>query len=592
MNPSRSRWRLLLFYLRPQMRRVVILALLILGVTALQVISPQLVRRFLDAAETGTTLNELVSTAAFFVGIAIIIQLLKLMVAYLSEVVAWTATNNLRADLALHCLKLDMSFHKLHKPGELIERIDGDVNLLANFFSQLVIQLTSNLLLVAAVAILLWLVDWRVGLSITLVALAGLLWLNGFNKRIVPRWEAVRQVETTLFGYLEEWLTGTEEIVTNGAAPYVMRRLYQQSRQRWQQRRATERLNVAIMMPPLAVPILCYIAAYIWTTVLFRDSVLSIGTVFVIFFYINIIRDPLWEIRRQVQDLQRASASLNRISNLFGEQSTISEGSKLSLPPTPLSVRFDHVSFHYADDKKTAVLDDLSFELAAGERLGLLGRTGSGKSTLTRLLFRFYDPTHGAISLGGSDGRSIDLRQVSQSMVRSRIGLVTQEVQLFHATVRDNLTLFDDSVSGEQIMAALDELGLRRWLASLPDGLNTRLEGGESLSAGEAQLLALGRVLLADPGLIILDEASSRLDPATEGLLEQALDRLLAGRTAIIIAHRLATVARADKIMILADGRVIEYGDRETLTSDPESRFRELLATGLEIPGVPQGTAR
>ena len=160
--------------------------------------------------------------------------------------------------------------------------------------------------------------------------------------------------------------------------------------------------------------------------------------------------------------------------------------------------------------------------------------------------------------------------------------MVTQEVQLVHASVRDNLTLFDDDMEDGKILSALDELGLRPWLDSLPEGLDTVLEAGESLSAGEAQLLALGRVFLSDAGLVILDEASSRLDPATEQLLEQAISKLLVGRTAIIIAHRLATVGRADEIMILADGRIAETGNRVALEADPSSRFAHLLKVGLE----------
>jgi ATP-binding cassette, subfamily B, bacterial len=159
--------------------------------------------------------------------------------------------------------------------------------------------------------------------------------------------------------------------------------------------------------------------------------------------------------------------------------------------------------------------------------------------------------------------------------------MVTQEVQLFHASLRDNLTLFNDAIADEQILAALTHLGLRDWLNDLPDGLDTTLEADDSLSAGEAQLLALGRVFLADPGLIILDEASSRLDPATEHLIEQALDTLLAGRTVIIIAHHLATVQRADEIMILENGRLLEHGKRLDLAQDNDSRFYHLLQTGM-----------
>ncbi len=606
-NSSFRRYGRLLFrYLKPQKGRVALLALLILGSIALQLINPQLVRRFLDAAETGRTLDELVRTAVLFTGIAVLAQLILLAGTYVGEIVAWTATNDLRADLALHCLKLDMSFHKTHKPGELIERVDGDVNQLANFFSQLIIQLGSNLLLVFGVLVLLWLEDWRVGVSVTAVAFIGLAILNQLNRYLVPRWQKVRALEADLFGYLEEWLTGTEEIQTNGAAPYIMRRLYELMRRRWRLVQSAMRLNVWVIGLPIIVPGIAYVVAFFWGDHLFRSSVMTVGTVYLIFYYIDVIRGPLWAIQRQVQDLQRAAASLNRITALFAEQPTIHDGSRAVLPDGPLAVQFDRMSFVYDDDlaaassvmhqpsadgkspdyglritdyNRFAVLKNVAFTLQPGRILGLLGRTGSGKTTISRLLLRFYDPTEGAIRLG--NGRLIDLRHTTQSEIRRRVGMVTQDVELFHASVRDNLTLFDDAVDDGRLFTALNELGLTDWLAALPDGLDTRLDASHSLSSGEAQLLALARVFLSDPGLVILDEASSRLDPATEALLERAIDKLLAGRTAVIIAHRLHTVQRADEIMVLGNGRILEHGDRAVLAADPTSEFYSLLQTGL-----------
>jgi ATP-binding cassette subfamily B protein len=193
-------------------------------------------------------------------------------------------------------------------------------------------------------------------------------------------------------------------------------------------------------------------------------------------------------------------------------------------------------------------------------------------------VFRLYDPTAGQIVLGGANVRDAELKSL-----RGHVALVTQDVQLFQASVRDNLAFFDRSITDEQIRAAIEELGMGDWYRSLPEGLDTRLEtGGRSLSAGEAQLLAFTRVLLHDPGLVVLDEASSRLDPATEQRIEHAVDRLLRNRTAVVIAHRLGTVRRADGVMILEDGRVAEHGERERLAGDPTSRFYSLLQTGLE----------
>jgi ABC-type multidrug transport system fused ATPase/permease subunit len=223
-------------------------------------------------------------------------------------------------------------------------------------------------------------------------------------------------------------------------------------------------------------------------------------------------------------------------------------------------------------------LHDISFRLEPGQVLGLLGRTGSGKTSLSRLLFRLYEANAGVIRLN-----DVDLRRLDLAGLRQRVGLVTQEVQLFQASLRDNLTLFDPAISDERILESFEVLGLSPWYRALPHDLDTELMGdNSSLSAGEAQLLALTRIFLKDPGLVILDEASSRLDPATEQLLERAMDRLLQQRTAIIIAHRLSTVRRADQIMILEQGRIKEYGRYQALATQPGSVFSQLLQTGLQ----------
>jgi ABC-type multidrug transport system fused ATPase/permease subunit len=285
-----------------------------------------------------------------------------------------------------------------------------------------------------------------------------------------------------------------------------------------------------------------------------------------------------------MEDLQKAGAGIVRVQELAAATSALHDpAAPVPLPSGALDVAFDGVSFGYGDDEM--VLEDLSFRLAPGTVLGLLGRTGSGKTTISRLLFRLYDPASGAIRLGG-----IDLRDAQRADIRGRVGMVTQDVQLFRATVRDNVTFFDRAVDDERILAALEDLGLADWYAGLPEGLDTVLgAGGAGVSAGEAQLLAFTRVFLKDPGLVILDEASSRLDPATERLIERAVERLLVGRTGIIIAHRLATILRADQVMILERGRIAEYGDRVALTNDPDSRLAALLRTGLEAVGESAG---
>jgi ABC-type multidrug transport system fused ATPase/permease subunit len=275
------------------------------------------------------------------------------------------------------------------------------------------------------------------------------------------------------------------------------------------------------------------------SAMLFKAGTLTIGTIYLIFQCTEMLIQPSEQIRKEVQDLQQADASIGRVETLLGTAPRVVDGPGAALPPGRLSVELDSVSFGYAEDAPT--LRDVSISLAPGRVLGVVGRTGSGKTTLTRLLLRFYDPLAGIVRLGG-----VDVRGVRLAAVRGRIGLVTQEVNLFDASVRDNLTLFDDSVPDERIRAALDTLGLAGWLRELPRELDTQLgHGGAGISAGQAQALACARILLRNPDLVILDEPSSRLDPATDRLVHTALGRLLEGRTGIIVAHRLATLAYA-----------------------------------------------
>jgi ABC-type multidrug transport system fused ATPase/permease subunit len=497
-------------------------------------------------------------------------------VTYLGEKVAWTATNALRAELAWHCLNLDMSFHNHHTPGELIERIDGDVTQLAKFFSEFVIMLVGNLLLLGGILVVMFLEDWRVGLAFSIYAVVTLLILNRLRDIAILDHKARRQANADLFGFIEEQLSGTEDIRSSGAVDYSLRELYRfQAGILHHERKAQfKRFIIEVVMAALVIlgNILAIASGYF----LFIGGSITIGTVYLFVHYINMLEIPLWTLTHEVESFQTIGACIERLSELRQIQPDVVDGDGVDFPDGALSITFDGVSFAYNSDD--AVLKDLSFSLQPCSILGLLGRTGSGKSTLARLIFRLYDPTTGSIKLDGFDSRQAQLQAL-----RRRVALVTQDVQLFHASLRDNLTFFDPTISDERLYQAIQELELYDWFASLPQGLDTPLEsGGRSLSAGEAQLLAFTRVYLRDPGLIILDEASSRLDPATEQRLERAMKKLLLNRTAILIAHRLITVQKAHQILILDQGCVSEYGDRIQLSNDPSSQFFHLLQTGLE----------
>jgi len=582
--PLKRYWNLLVRYLQPQWGTVMLLAVLLVGGIGLQLLKPQILRAFIDAVGAGDAVAALARKALVFIGVAVAGQAVSLYVTYLGETVAWKATNALRLDLTVHCLKLDMAFHKAHTPGELIERIDGDVSTLGGFFSEMALRLLANTLLAVGIVVLLFVEDWRAGLIGVGYAICAFVVLNAVRRPLARAWGEQRQAEADLSGFFGERFSGTEDIRANGAEPYVMRRLYALMRrvsQTWIKAMMVQGVSFdAVWMVTLAAKIAA-LAVGAW---LFFDGRATLGTVYLIFGYVSQMEEPMNAIRHRIDELQQASASIARVEELLRLAPSVVEAPNLTgaLPPGPLAVAVDGVSFHYADapvaNGTDAVLRDVSFALEPGKVLGLLGRTGSGKTTLSRLLFRLYDPTAGAIRLGDADVRDVKL-----SALRERVGLVTQDVQLFRATVRDNLTLFKSGFADARLLETLYTLGLGTWYQSLPHGLDTVLQtGSQGLSAGQAQLLAFARVFLRDPGLIILDEASSRLDPATEHLVERAIDLLLANRTAIVIAHRLSTVERADAILILEGGQVVEYGAREALVADPRSRFSRLLRTGLE----------
>ena len=586
---------LLRAYLTPLKGQVAVLAVLLAGGVGLQLLNPQIVRGYLDAAQAGAAPAALAGAALAFLGLAVLGQAVALAETYVAADVGWRATNALRADLAAHCLALDLVFHHARTPGELIERVDGDVSTLAGFFSRFAVVVVGNALLLLGIVALVLREDPRMGLlflGFSAASVGVALWVRGV---VAPYARAQRQASAALFAFLEERLAALPDLRANGAQAYTLYRAERLLRALFRRARAAV---VAGMLQDVRwlVDSAAWVATFALVAALFRQGELTLGGAYLLVQYRSMLNRPLGQIVRQLRDFQQASASAQRVGDLLATAPGVTDGGRTALPAGPLDVAFDRVSFRYrgqvppesgppaAGAAGAAALRDVSFALPAGRVLGLVGRTGSGKSTLSRLLFRFYDAGAGAVRIGG-----VDVRDLTLDALRDRVGLVTQDVQLFRATVRDNVTLFDPGASDRRVAAALADVGLDGWLAALPAGLDTPLgAGGTGLSAGEAQLLAFARVFLRDPGVVVLDEASSRLDPATERRVDGAVGRLLTARTGVVIAHRLETVQRVDDVLVLEDGAVAEYGPRARLAADPGSRFAALLRAGaLDGPAAP-----
>ncbi|MEU3183983.1 ABC transporter ATP-binding protein [Streptomyces sp. NPDC006923] len=564
-------------YTRGEWRSMTVLAVLVPAAVGLQLAAPEVMRRFIDGALNGRPTDALLQLALWYLAFAVGQLIASVASDYAATRLAWRGTNRLRDDLVAHCLRRPARFYQRYPPGELVDRMDGDVTRLAGVMSVLLLEIVAQALLVAGILAALFHLDWRFGLVFAPFALATLLLLRRLVGRAVPFVAARRASGAELVGFLEERLAGAEDLRTNGAVPFTMRALETRLGVLYDRARRAARVSVQWPATTQGLSTVSVVLALVLSVWLRAAGQISTGTTFAVLSYAMLLRRPLQSITTRFQDIEEAVVSVRRIGELLREGGTGPRGTR-RLPARPLDARFDAVSFAYRTGEP--VLREVSFALRPGERLGVVGRTGSGKSTVVRLLFGLHHPARGSVTIGGREVRTLDVRSL-----RTRVALITQEVHVFHATLRDNLTFFDGSVEDGRLLAALDEAGLDTWYRELPEGLDTVLgTGARGVSAGQEQLVALARAFLRDPAVVLMDEPSARLDPHTEQLLAPAMERLLHGRTAVMVHHRLHALRQVDRILVLEEGRAVEQGPRGELAADPASRYHGLLRTG--------GTAR
>lgn len=563
-------------YLKPYIGQVILLGILLVIYNGIQIANPQVIRIYIDAVFADTLDKKAILFASLmYIGFSLIHRSVYVVVRYLSQKLAWATTNDLRVDLTNHCMNLDMTFHNQYKTGEMIERIDGDASSLSEFFSTFSIYFFGSLILLIGVLTAVFIEKWVYGVLFLGFAFLALIAFYFVRNVSSPLWKKARESTTALFGHIEESVSGLEDIKGNGADEFLMKRFHEVSQTDFKNKnkamivsRTYYAINVA-MRAILNIGIL--VVSYYLSSFLETDP----GVIYLLLTYGTNLLWPLRLLLWQIEQLQNSLANVERINEFFQIKTKIIDDGEIIFPEGKVSLAFDNLDFGYSEN---LVLKDISFNLEPGRTIGLVGQTGSGKTTLARLVFRLYDPKSGKIRVNGINTKNFPLKEL-----RSNVAYVTQDVELFKASIRDNVTFFDKEIPEEVILDIFKDIGLETWYNNLPNGLETIIKSEEcGLSAGEEQLLALTRAFLKDPKIVILDEASSRLDPATERQIEIALEKLLHGRSAIIIAHRLTTLYKVDDVLILSNGEMMEYGSREDLAKNPESQFSILLQKGME----------
>lgn len=476
------------------------------------------------------------------------------------------ALYGLRTRLFDHIHRLSLADHGEEKRGALVSRVTSDIETLQQFFSwgALAFLLDGTLMVVVAVVMLSY--DWLLTIVVFVIASPIFLILGRMQRRLVASYSRTRELNADVLGAIGEMVTGAEVLHLHGAQSHPARRIAALLHDRTKAFvRAS--INGAVLFPMGEVfSVFCVCGIAVVGVARGPGAGLTAGSLIGFVFLTYRFLEPIGEFTEIFDQTQSAVASLRRVMGVLDTPvGPPPPRNPVQLPPGRLTIDVRDVTFAYrsrdAEFEEDAVLHDINLHIPAGQVVALVGRTGSGKTTLGKLIARFADPGDGSILVGG-----IDLRDVANETLRSRLVVVSQEPFLFDDTILANMQFANPTATEGECSAALAALDLLDWLESLEAGLRTRVgERGTSLSAGERQLVALGRAALADPDILILDEATSSVDALTEVRLSHALDRLARGRTSIAIAHRLSTAARADRVIVLDHGRVVEDGAHRDL---------------------------
>jgi ATP-binding cassette subfamily B protein len=544
----------LLPYFRPYAGRAILTVVLMLVVTAAGLAGPAVAKVAIDDGISAGDRGTLLVAVALFVGAGLIGWLAGYHQTFLSSWVGERVLLDLRTDTFRHLMRLELGYHERNPTGRTVSRLTSDIEAISQLVTDGVSSLVINgLTFVGVVAILF---SYDVELALLAFAIFPPLAVGTAAFRIYSTraYRRTRERVADVLANLQETLSGIRVVQGFGRqepAEEAFRRVNDEYRKA---NMATIKLSGAYfpgveLLSGVGTALILYFGS---TRVLDQD--LTVGLMIAFIGYLSSFFDPIQQLSQLYNTFQSAMAALEKILGVLETEPALADApGAAALPALAGEVELRHVSFGY---DREPVLHDVDLRVRAGETVALVGPTGAGKSTIAKLIARFYDPDEGAVLIDGHD-----LRAVRQASLHDQLAIVPQEGHLFAGTLADNLRFGRPEATDEEILAALAAVGALDFVEGLPDGLETELaERGAGLSAGQRQLISFARALVADPRLLILDEATSSVDVRTEARIEEALEILLAGRTAIVIAHRLSTIRNADRIVVLHDGRIAEEG--------------------------------
>ncbi len=484
----------------------------------------------------------------------------------------------LRLRAFAHLQRLSMSFYDREKAGVLVSRLTSDIDAVAELLQMGLLMLVTNSLLLVLAIIVLGLVSWQL-LLVCLLALPGVVVASRkFQRDSNERYLEVRDRIGSTLAQLQEGISGVRVVQAHGAEDRETVRFAEGNGKLYRAHLDSVWVQAWYLSVIELSSLVTTAVVVLVGGLMVGEGIATIGTVAFFILTLSNLFEPVQQLSQLFNMLQSAGAGLRKVYGLLDEEVELGERPGAVDLPTSGDLELDGVRFAYGDGP--TVVDDVDLVIHEGERLALVGPTGAGKSTVAKLAARFYDPVEGAVRYGG-----VDLRDATMASLRERMVVVPQEGFLFNGTIADNIRLARWDASEREIEEALARLGLRPWLGSLDEGLATEVrERGTRLSAGERQLVSLARAALVDPSVLVLDEATSSLDPGTEQLVENALDRLVAHRTVIVIAHRLSTASRADRVGVVAGGRVVELGPHEHLL-EQDGRYAALYRSWMASVG-------